>query len=664
MSDIFRTAKGEAAGVSESSNSRAPLFPVSSTSSPSSRPAATLDTNEPPPLALQVKSGISQAPKILRSTTIATVKTSEAGAPLTTEATQSITADESIAAIPAKLSEDHSLPAGQSSANNKSFSVDRTSLAGVDVRSLSPDGGMDEAAKIVTQDLEAAATENSITEITRPQQTQFQQDGSSGRVHQPTSAVSPAADEPISGITASSLPSTSITLPRMQSGEMESNSALSVGGYSGDRFEDDDLVFTNSSPVSSTLSPKARYDAPEPLLTGRSDLDGTPNPLQQSGAGTSIGKPKGAPADVETAAAQSPAQKLTQETGVPFSEPGAHVDASVIRNSQTSRIISPRRPEALSSIPESLVSPKPAASMDRIANPAESAGRRETVAVPINHPDTKGRSEKGQDSEIQGTAKSGSAVLRETAKSESEAGSGRNQQANEQIQPQEKIVETASVTDGSRSNPGSGGRSRNQVRIGADGDTGDRGEDRSCPGDTGRTSCQNDEPARRIHNSQFTMPRQEPGVQSDAAPLPVQSGMTHGSMEQSIMDQVSKNLALNFNGSSPEVRITMKPESLGEVVMKVKMDDGKVSAQINVNNVNVKAVLDANVSQLRDTLLSKGIEIQHIDIVADGQSAYGRPSGQNRPKQKSQQRGALELDPLGQYEPLRTMGYNTIELTM
>ena len=112
------------------------------------------------------------------------------------------------------------------------------------------------------------------------------------------------------------------------------------------------------------------------------------------------------------------------------------------------------------------------------------------------------------------------------------------------------------------------------------------------------------------------------------------------------------------------MRITMKPESLGEVVMKVKMDDGKVSAQIDVNNVNVKAVLDANVSQLRDTLLSKGIEVQRIDIVADGQAAFGSSSGQNKPKQKSQQRGTSGVDALGQYESLRTMGYNTIELIM
>ena len=108
----------------------------------------------------------------------------------------------------------------------------------------------------------------------------------------------------------------------------------------------------------------------------------------------------------------------------------------------------------------------------------------------------------------------------------------------------------------------------------------------------------------------------------------------------------------------------MKPEALGEVVMKVKMDDGKVSAQINVNNINVKAVLDANVAQLRETLHSRGIEVQRIDIVADGQTAFESSSGQNKPKQQSQQRGAAGADALGQYESLRTMGYNTIELIM
>ncbi len=167
-----------------------------------------------------------------------------------------------------------------------------------------------------------------------------------------------------------------------------------------------------------------------------------------------------------------------------------------------------------------------------------------------------------------------------------------------------------------------------------------------------------------LHNQHVIPVRPEISLQSPSSASSTQAGILPGNLEQSILEQVSRNLVLHLNTSSSEVRITMKPESLGEVVMKVKMEEGKVSAQIDVSNTNVKAVLEANVSQLRDMLLSRGIEVQRIDIVADGQAAFGSSSGQNKSKQGSQQRETTGVDPLAQYDSLRSLGYNTMELIM
>jgi len=167
-----------------------------------------------------------------------------------------------------------------------------------------------------------------------------------------------------------------------------------------------------------------------------------------------------------------------------------------------------------------------------------------------------------------------------------------------------------------------------------------------------------------LHSPSLAALRSESAVKMGDTVSASQNGLLTGSMEQSIMDQVSKSLVANFKTNSSEIRITMKPESLGEVAMKVKMDDGKVSAQIDVSNVNVKTVLDANVAQLREALLSKGIDVQRIDVVADGQTAFGSSSDQNKSKQQSNQQSASGADAVEQYESLRTMGYNTIELIM
>ncbi|HTX18047.1 MAG TPA: flagellar hook-length control protein FliK [Bacteroidota bacterium] len=154
-----------------------------------------------------------------------------------------------------------------------------------------------------------------------------------------------------------------------------------------------------------------------------------------------------------------------------------------------------------------------------------------------------------------------------------------------------------------------------------------------------------------------------------ADPLPPQPQGTEraslpGNLEQSILEQVSKSLIVRQGSNPPEIRITMKPESLGEVVMKVKMEGGRVSAQIDVNSTTVKTVLESNVPQLRDMMASRGIDLQRIDIVAEGQTSLGSSSGQNRSRQKSRSNEKGGIESLDEYDSLRALGYNTMELIM
>lgn len=162
--------------------------------------------------------------------------------------------------------------------------------------------------------------------------------------------------------------------------------------------------------------------------------------------------------------------------------------------------------------------------------------------------------------------------------------------------------------------------------------------------------------------SQVLSSHTQPTQHAAASNLGMFSPMTD--LSQTLLDQVTKNLVFGFRTKSSAMRVALRPASLGEVVMKVKMEGEKLSAQIDVNNVNVKVVLEANIAQLRDTLTSRGIEVQRIDIIAAGQAGFGSPSGQNRSKQKSQDRNEADVDAIEQYKSLRTMGYNTMELTM
>jgi flagellar hook-length control protein FliK len=137
-------------------------------------------------------------------------------------------------------------------------------------------------------------------------------------------------------------------------------------------------------------------------------------------------------------------------------------------------------------------------------------------------------------------------------------------------------------------------------------------------------------------------------------------------LSQGVVDQVVKHISLQVEGKSSEMRLTLKPESLGDVVVQVRMDDGKMHAQIDVGQASVKTALESNLPQLRQALVERGIDVQRIDVFAAAQSSTQESNGGqgDRPRRHTGNRRNAEVDPVEQYQASRQMGYNTMEIIM
>jgi flagellar hook-length control protein FliK len=134
-------------------------------------------------------------------------------------------------------------------------------------------------------------------------------------------------------------------------------------------------------------------------------------------------------------------------------------------------------------------------------------------------------------------------------------------------------------------------------------------------------------------------------------------------LPDAIVQEVTKSVPGGAKETATEIRITLKPESLGEIVVKVNMEDGKVKAEIEVANSTVRNVLEANMPALRDTLIARGIDIQKIDVLTEGEGGSRNTAGQQEPGQKhrNDHKGFTLAE---KYAAERNMGYNTIELTI
>jgi flagellar hook-length control protein FliK len=153
---------------------------------------------------------------------------------------------------------------------------------------------------------------------------------------------------------------------------------------------------------------------------------------------------------------------------------------------------------------------------------------------------------------------------------------------------------------------------------------------------------------------------QEGGRLEVATPTPATLRTLSPELAASIRDQIANGVSLRLLNQVSEMRIALKPESLGEVVVNVRMEDNAIVARIEVNQQNVKTALDANIGQLREVLVNKGIQVDRIDVLNASTASFKESN--NHPQQKGKNSTKrTDVDSGEPLESMRQLGYNTLE---
>lgn len=136
------------------------------------------------------------------------------------------------------------------------------------------------------------------------------------------------------------------------------------------------------------------------------------------------------------------------------------------------------------------------------------------------------------------------------------------------------------------------------------------------------------------------------------------------SVETSLAEGLSRKTVDQLQNGISELRLRLRPDALGDLNLKVRLEGEKVTAEIQVTRPEVRAALSAAIPQLREALALRGIEVQQIDIYGDGDAFARESRGQQSMRQKSsaKQRGNETVNE--RYTGTRFMGYNTIEILM
>ncbi|MBX2989625.1 MAG: flagellar hook-length control protein FliK [Bacteroidetes bacterium] len=130
---------------------------------------------------------------------------------------------------------------------------------------------------------------------------------------------------------------------------------------------------------------------------------------------------------------------------------------------------------------------------------------------------------------------------------------------------------------------------------------------------------------------------------------------------QNLIVRISDELKAHIEGKSSEVRVVMKPESMGQLSLRVALEDGRLVAIMDVSKTAVKIALEAQLPQLREALAAQGINVERFDILSGSTTQFERHGDGNAFHRQQHSRRQMDVDVAERYETVKYLGYNTVE---
>ena len=140
----------------------------------------------------------------------------------------------------------------------------------------------------------------------------------------------------------------------------------------------------------------------------------------------------------------------------------------------------------------------------------------------------------------------------------------------------------------------------------------------------------------------------------DASYLPIDT--------MDLIEQFAENVKVTVAENASSMEMQLNPENLGKVYLQISSEQGSVRAQIAASNEAVKAALEIQVAELRETLEQSGIKVDSIEVTVashefernleQGQSREFE-EGQRQQEQQSQRRN-INLSSLDELSSLMT----------
>ena len=107
---------------------------------------------------------------------------------------------------------------------------------------------------------------------------------------------------------------------------------------------------------------------------------------------------------------------------------------------------------------------------------------------------------------------------------------------------------------------------------------------------------------------------------------------------ENVLNQITEAIKVEIAPDTSEISLQLTPENLGTVKVKVSSNnEGVLSAQFTAQNESVKAVIESQAIVLKETLESKGVTVEAIEVTVQSHEFERNLSDQNRGNASEQQ---------------------------
>lgn len=91
-----------------------------------------------------------------------------------------------------------------------------------------------------------------------------------------------------------------------------------------------------------------------------------------------------------------------------------------------------------------------------------------------------------------------------------------------------------------------------------------------------------------------------------------------------VVNQIVEKVKIDLAGEKNEIRIQLKPEVLGEMLMNIEVAKNEVIAKVIVDNQRTKEIIEANLIQLREEIKDTGLEIKTFEVFVGNSSDFDK----------------------------------------